>query len=662
MTIKEYKNAVETLNNWAYAYYTLDNPIASDKMYDDLYFEVVEFEKNNSEFISSLSPTQRVGDQVLSGFEKRKHLVKMYSLDDVFNPDQFAKWALKIKKDYPSAIFYAEPKYDGLSLNLLYEDGELIAATTRGDGEIGEDVTKNIPYILGIPLHIEYKGLIEIRGEVVIFKSDFFSINENRVARGKSPFSNERNAASGSLRSFESESVKGSKLRFTPYGIGAHDGISFTSQKESYDWIISQGFVNWNPELNLYEKSSDIEDIIEDYNTIIKHRDNFPMLLDGVVIKVDQKGYQDDLGFATKYPKWGIAFKFPAEDKTTYLNDVIFQVGKTGAITPVGIVEPVNFDGVVVSRVTLHNFEEIERMGIKKGDKISIIRSGDVIPKIVGVFTLDRTGKEETIEKPSECPLCGSYTEQRSTQSGEESAVLYCSNLHCAGVLKGRLEYAVGKKALDIKDFGESIVEELIDRGLVTKLSGIYSLTVNDVINLPGFAKRKAEKLIEAIQAKRDIDAYRILNALDIKNIGERASKKLVEVFGERVFTGLSFDELISVEDIGSSAANAYVDYFSDDNNIIEVENLLSELNPIYPEVREGGVLDGLTFVITGTLSQSRKHYENLVDQNGGKLSGSVSKKTSYVLAGEDAGSKLEKAKKLDVSVIDESTFMDMLS
>lgn len=662
MTKEQYSEAIETLNKWAYAYYTLDNQIATDAMYDELYFKVVEFEKNNSENISQLSPTQRVGDQVLSGFEKRKHLVKMYSLDDVFSPEQFILWAQKIKKDYPGVVFYVEPKYDGLSLNLLYEGGNLVAATTRGDGEIGEDVTKNIPYILGIPLHIEFTGRIEIRGEVVMFKSDFASINESRIARGKQPFSNERNAASGSLRSFESEAVKASKLRFTPYGIGALEGIPFISQKQSYEWVISQGFVNWNPDLDLYEMSMTIEDIVEDYQLIIENRDVFPMLLDGIVVKVDQKSYQDDLGFATKYPKWGIAFKFPAEDKITYLQDVIFQVGKTGAITPVGVVEPVDFDGVVVSRVTLHNFEEIERMDIRINDKVTIIRSGDVIPKIVGVHTLDRTGNEQVIHAPEECPLCGSHTEVHATQSGEESAALYCSNSHCPGVLKGRLEYAVGKKALDIKDFGESIVAELIDKGLVRKLSDIYSLTVADVIDLPGFAKKKAEKLIEAIQSKRDVEAYRILNALDIKNIGESSSKKLVNVFGERIFTGLTFDELVAIEDIGSTAATSYVDYFSDAENVIEVESLLSELRPIYPEVRVGGALSGMTFVITGTLSQSRKYFEDLVEANGGKLSGSVSKKTSYVLAGEDAGSKLEKAVALGVNVIDEDAFISMLS
>ena len=659
MTKNEYKEAISTLNKWAYAYYTLSEEIASDAMYDELYFKVKKYEETNE--IDPLSPTQRVGDQVLSGFEKKTHKVKMYSLDDVFNPEEFSSWALNIKKEYSTAMFYAEPKYDGLSLNITYENGTIVSAVTRGDGLIGEDVTKNVPYILGIPLHIEYTGTIEIRGEVVIFKSDFEEINQSRVSRGKDKFSNERNAASGSLRSFESEAVKASKLRFTPYGLG-ETNITFATQSESYQWILSQGFVNWGTN-NTIISTSNINDIINEYNLIHQRRGEFPMLLDGVVVKVDQKTIQQELGFATKYPKWGIAFKFPADEKITTLIEVINQVGKTGAITPVGIVEPVDFDGVTVSRVTLHNFDEIRRMDIRINDKVNIIRSGDVIPKIVGVRVMERTGDEVEISEPAFCPDCGANTEKREKfNSLEETAVLYCSNPNCYGILKGRLAYAVGKKALDIDDFGESIVNELIDRKKVSKLSDIFKLTKSDLLELDGFKEKKASKLISAIASKTNVEAYRLLNAIDIKNIGERASQKLITAFRDRIFSGsITFDDLIAVEDIGSVAATSFVDYFSDTENINEINALLSYVTVTYPEENSSECLLGKTFVITGTLTQPRKYFEDLIQDNGGKLSGSVSKKTSYVLAGSEAGSKLEKAESLGVNILDEDAFFMLI-
>jgi len=663
---KDYRNAVEILNKAAYAYYTLDNPIMTDSDYDKLYFQVVDYEKENGFDIDS--PTQRVGDQILDGFEKAKHIEKMYSLNDVFNENGFLEWTAGIKKDYPNAIFYQEPKYDGLSLNLLYKKGILISAITRGNGEVGEDVTANAKYILGIPMNIEYKGILEIRGEVVIFKKDFEKINQWRIDQGKNAFSNERNAASGSLRSFESESVKNSRLRFTPYGLGFSD-IEFEKQSESYKWILSQGFVNWNPKIDLISNSLTPEDLIYSYERIINNRGDYPMLLDGMVVKVDQKDIQEDLGFTSKFPKWAIAFKFPAQEKHTKLVDVIAQVGKTGAITPVGIVSPVEFEGVTVNRVTLHNYQEIERMNLHTGDIVSIIRSGDVIPKILGVdFTKRNENNIHVIEEPSICPICESTTEYRQTANGEETAVLYCSNYNCPAVLKGRLEYAAGKKALDIPGFGEAVVNELINKGFVNSLSDIFELTKEELLTLEGFAKRKAEITIEAIKnvQNKPLEAHRLLNAIDIPTIGESASKKLVNEFKHKVFTGeLSYEELVQVQDIGDTSANAYVDFFSKENNKIEVDKLLDLINLKFPEeiiIPEGSTIINKKFVITGTLSKSRGHFKDLIEKNGGKVTGSVSKNTDYLLAGEEAGSKLEKAEKLGVEILNENQFLELLN
>lgn len=665
VTIENYRENVVLLNYWAYSYYTNNKSIVSDSIYDELYVKVKKFEELNPEYIDTTSPTQRVGDKLLSGFEKNTHLEKMYSLDDVFNHEQFLVWANSILKEYPNAIFYNEPKYDGLSLNLLYEFGNLVVATTRGTGEVGEVVTKNVAYVMGIPLNIEYTGRVEIRGEVVIFKSDFDNINKYRLESGKNIFSNERNAASGSLRSFDSKAVKGSKLRFIPYGLGFSD-IEFFSQEQSYEWIISQGFINWNPTLDNHVKSNDPKDIIEDYENIIKHRMEFPMLLDGVVIKVDQKLIQKELGFNSKFPKWAIAFKFPPEEKVTKLLDIILQVGKTGAITPVGIVEETDFDGVKVNKVTLHNFAQISSMDIRINDKIALIRSGDVIPKIVGVYTHERTGEEIIFNEPSSCPICNSATERRSKlNSLEETKVLYCSNHNCPAVLKGRIEYAVGKKALDLPSFGEAAVSELVDSGKLTSVSDIFSLTLDDFLNLDGFLLKKSQKLLLAIENSiGTTEAYRVLNALDIKQIGERASKNLVMAFGPRVFdtkNPLTFEEVIAVEDIGESGAYEFVNFLL--NHAVEVDTLVDIIKPLFEEPKEldSNIFEGKTFVITGTLSQPRSYFATIIENNGGKVSSSVSKKTSYLLAGSEAGSKLTKAESLGIQVLSEEDFNNLL-
>lgn len=656
MNFEQYKKAVNTLNKWAYHYYTLDEPIATDEEYDSTYFKVVDFEKENPSKIDKNSPTQRVGDQLLEGFEKSSHIEKMYSLDDIFSEEELIDWFSKL----PEGIeVYEEPKYDGLSLNILYEGGSFVKATTRGDGEIGENVSANIPYIKGIPLTIPYTGKIEIRGEVIIMKDDFPTINEERIAAGDKIFSNERNAAAGSLRSFESVKVKMARLHFTPYGIGYSDRI-FIKQTEIYQFILEQGFTNWGT--NQIEVLNSAEEIITRYNNMIENRDKYPMLLDGMVIKVNNINEQENLGFTSKYPKWAIAFKFPAIEKVTTLKDVILQVGKTGVITPVAIVEPVNFDGVIVERATLHNFNEIAEKDIRIGDSIVIIRSGDVIPKIVKVFHDRRNGSEIKIKEPRECPACGSKViKDKLFKTEKEAIAIKCSNPSCPEVLKQTLQYAIGKKALDIKNLGESTINELVEKGLVTKLADIWSLTKENFLSLEGFKDRKATKAVEAIQGAVGVDLYRFINALEIELIGERASKKLAEAIGEKLFSDLTVEEISSVEDIGDAMAFNFVEFMN--NKKEEIKELRDILKPNIPKEKEvvESALTGKTVVITGTLSQSRGYYAGLVEERGGKVGSSVSKKTDYVLAGEKAGSKLEKAEKLGVTVLNEEEFIALL-
>lgn len=663
MESTEYLKSVKTLNDWAYAYYTLQNSVVSDAMYDTLYHAVVAYEEATGD-ISPLSPTQRVGDTLLSGFEKQTHKVKMYSLADVFDPEEFSKWAVKIQEEFPGCEFGVEPKYDGLSLNLTYDKGSLVSAVTRGDGMTGENVTGNVFHVMGVPLHIPFDGMVEIRGEVTIFKADFENINESRVARGKDAFSNERNAASGSLRTLDSVGVKESKLRFTPYGLGVSDHDTLT-QSEAYDWIMSLGFTNWES----CEKvvTSDIKKILDHYNKVISTRDNFPMLLDGIVVKINDKSIQHELGFATKYPKWAVAFKFPAEEQTTTVLEVLFQVGKAGMIAPVAVVAPTDFNGVIVNRATLHNFDEIARHGLMIGDKVNIIRSGDVIPKIVGVYTHERNGTEQEIVPPALCPVCNSATEKRKNLDGEYGVSLFCSNLECPAVVKGRIEYAVSNKALDMAGVSEAAIDQMVDSGMILDTADLFSLTEANLLRLDGFKAAKARKTIEAIQGSIGCDFYRFVNALDIPTIGESASKKLAKnecfVLALTTDSSITVEQLTEIDIIGSVMAQNIVDFLRTKKDV--VTKLYNAVRPTLPtfedEVFIQSDITGHTFVITGTLSQSRGYFEDIVTSHGGTLQSSVSKKTDFLLAGDKAGSKMDKAQSLGVTVLTESQFMAML-
>lgn len=660
MNQEQYVQAIKNLNLWSHQYYVLDDPIASDNEYDELYFQVVAYEQANPQNVNPLSPTQRVGDRTLDGFEKARHIEKMYSLDDVFNPEQFAEWANKLQKENPSIKFYPEPKYDGLSLNLLYENGELKQAITRGDGEEGEDVTANAPYVKGIPLTIPCQSKIEIRGEVVIFKDDFEKINEEKKVNNEKPFANERNAAAGSLRSYKSKEVKSRGLRFVPYGIG-YTEEDFHLQSEKYHFIIQQGFTNWGTNTVTIVNTAD--ELVSLYNVMVSNRDKFPMLLDGMVVKVNQLDIQEELGFATKYPKWAIAFKFPAIEKTTTLRDVIIQVGRTGALTPVGVLEPVDIMGTIVEFVTLHNFDEVKRIGIKINDKVTIIKSGDVIPKVQAVLTGRRTGEEIDINVPVCCPVCGSpAVKGKIFQEDKEAAVIKCSNpSHCKGVLKASLAFVASKKALNIFGMGESTVEGLISKEFVKTPKDLFSLTVENLLTLDGFQDRKAEKTIEAIQSAIHLPLDKFIVSLGIELIGERASKKIVKSLGLNAIVPASIEQLTAIEDIGDAMAYNYLTYFQENREYID--ELYAILQPEYEEevITSNENLTGKTFVITGTLTQARDHYKDIIEGFGGKVSGAVSKKTDFVLCGENAGSKEDKAKELGVRIISETEFNAMI-
>ena len=669
-----YKQKIELANKWAYAYYSLGEMLATDAEYDALMAEIKKDEENITP--DPLSPTQRVGDVVLDGFKKGTHIVKLYSLKDVFNEKEISDWVEKISSQYPEVSFYAEPKYDGLSLNLLYNEGSLISAITRGDGSEGEEVTLNAPHIQGIPLSIDYKGKVEIRGEVVIFKEDFDLVNKERVAAGKQEFANERNAAAGVLRSFESQAVKRGRLRFLPYGIGYNE-LDFDRQHKMYEWIMTQGFQNYgsNEKLELLTPTQIIEkynfmiehrtptQIIEKYNFMIEHRDSYRMLLDGMVLKIDDLHIQEELGYTSKVPKWALACKFPAIEKTSKIEDVIYQVGKSGAITPVAIITPTKISGSTISRATLHNFEEIKRKDIRVGDAVSVIKSGDVNPKIVAVFKDRRDGSEIEINEPATCPSCGGKTcRAKLWGDEEESSILKCTNPKCTSKLIGRIQSAVSKKALNIDGLGDSAVELFVQKGYLKSVTDLYSLTKEQLLELEGFKDKKAENILKGIEATKGISLEKFVRMLDIELIGERASTKIVETLGYKCLAeDVSVELLKSVEDIGDAGAHNFVEYIRENKD--EVNKLFTIINPVFIEtvIEEKEGITGKTFVITGTLSQSRDYFSDKITSMGGKVSGSVSKKTDYVLAGDNAGSKLEKAESLGVKVLSEEDFNKMI-
>jgi len=669
---EEYKKAVETLKKWAYYYYVLDNPLVTDEEYDRLYREVEEYEKAHPDEIDPTSPTQRIGDVVLDEFEKSKHITKMWSMEDVFDRGEFKEWHERVKRliGDEKYSYYIEPKFDGASLNLIYKDGKLIKAETRGDGEIGEDVTLNAKTIKSIPLEIDYKNLIEIRGEVLISKKDFEKLNEERIKKGESTFANPRNAAAGSLRQLDPKITASRPLLFYPWGVGypievlISDEVSeeqyrkdkeefinkFKTYKNLMDFVYSLGFKE--PPKRGECDSENIECIYKKYDEFVKIRDEIPVMLDGMVVKVNELNLLDKLGYTTKYPRWMVAFKFPAVEKESVLKDVVVQVGRTGVLTPVAILEPVEIGGVIVERATLHNFDEIERLDIRIGDHVIVIRSGDVIPKITKVLYYKRSGNEKPIPRPTHCPVCGA-------EVLDEGAIIKCQNLSCPARVVNTIIYAASKNCLDIEGLGESVAKLLYEKGLVKDITDLFKLKVEDLEKLPGFARKKAENLINAIKKVKGIECWRFVNALGIEHIGEVASKKICESFGVEFYKH-NPEEFYKIEGFGPEMVKSIAEYVK--VNKEKIEKLIKLIQPTNPKKEiKNSPFTGKTVVLTGTMKKPRGEIKELLESLGAHVSSSVSKKTDYVIVGVDPGSKLEKAKKLGVKILEEDEMWKMI-
>ncbi|WP_164469632.1 NAD-dependent DNA ligase LigA [Aliarcobacter cryaerophilus] len=641
MTKEEYSINIEKLISWAKAYYVNDEPIASDEEYDKLARECLEFENKNPNLINPNSPNRRVGGAILKGFKKANHLSRMWSQEDVFNDKELEDWIKRASKVGDNLEFFCQPKFDGASLNLIYENGILKQAITRGDGEIGEDVTQNAMTIQSIPLEIDEKSLIEIRGEVVIKKSDFEAINIERLKNSESTFANPRNAAAGSLRQLDSSITSKRKLFFNAWGVG-QNSLNFEKTSQMMDYIFSLGFVK-TPMQTLVKNIDDIKKL---YENMIKKRDTFPMLLDGMVIKIDDITTQQDLGFTQKFPRWSCAYKFPAVEKTTKLKDIILQVGRTGVVTPVAIVEPVLIEGANVERATLHNFDEIQRLDLKIGDEIIIIRSGDVIPKITKVLKDRRDGNEKEILKPTICPDC-------SSELLIEDIMIKCQNLDCPSRVVNSIIYFASKNCLNIDGLGDKIVELLVNEKKIFDILDLYSLKYEDLENLEGFKEKKINNLLNAIENSKNSELYRVLTALGIEHIGEVASKSICSKFGLDL-VDVSFEDLISIDGIGEQMANSFLEFFRVNRQfVLKLFDILKPKVNIKEEAKDNP-FKNKTVVITGTMSKSRDEIKLFLEDLGAKVSSSVSKKTDFLIYGEDAGSKYDKAIEFGIEILTE--------
>lgn len=648
MTQEEYNQKIQTLIAWAHAYYVDDNPIASDEEYDKLNREVLAYEEENPNHIHANSPTQRVGGVVLDGFEKASHLSRMWSQEDIFNTQELIDWVNRAKKVNENLSFYCEPKFDGASMNLIYENGVLKQAITRGDGSVGEDVTHNVKTIFSVPLHIKEQSLIEIRGEVVIKKSDFEKINQERLQNGEQLFANPRNAAAGSLRQLDSAITAKRKLFFNVWGIG-QNSLAYEKHHEKMQYIYSLGFTK--PPLQ--RVCQNIEEIEELYHEIIASRDSIEMMLDGMVIKIDDLETQEELGFTVKYPKWSCAYKFPAVEKTTKVKDIILQVGRTGVITPVAVVEPTHIDGSTVERATLHNFDEIARLDLRLNDEVIIIKSGDIIPKITKVFTDRRDGTQIAITRPTSCPKCES-------ELLDEGTLIKCQNLDCPSRVVNSIIYFASKNCMNIDGLGNKIVELLVNEKIIYDILDIYALTYEKLEPLEGFKAKKINNLLNAIENTKGTSLHRIINALGIEHIGEVASKQICLEFGLEVVNA-TFEQLISLDGIGEQMANSYCEFMRVNQTL--VENLIAIIQPTVEqkvEVQEN-VFKGKTVVLTGTMSKSRGIIKKDLESLGAKVASSVSKSTHYVIYGEDAGSKYDKALELGVTTLTEDEMNELL-
>ncbi len=650
----EYEQLCKQAERHNFNYYVLDDPTIEDDEYDRLMRRIKEIEAENPEIVSESSPTQHVGGFAINTFEKVTHEVQMGSLQDVFSKGELYEFDERVKKAVGKAVYCVEPKIDGLSVSLEYKDGIFTRGSTRGDGFVGEDITKNLKTIKSIPMELNEKiPFIEVRGEVYMPKADFEKLVRKQLENDEQPAKNPRNAAAGSLRQKDSRVTASRGLDIFVFNLQRIEGRELTCHSESLDYMKSLGF----NVIDGYKTFDNIEDAVSRIMEIGENRQSYSYDIDGAVIKVDDFELRNELGSTAKVPKWAVAFKYPPEEKETKLLDIEINVGRTGALTPVAVFEPVWLAGTTVSRAVLHNQDYIDSKDIRIGDIIAVRKAGDIIPEVVR--SVSHAENSEPFVIPHICPVCHGKAER-----AEDEAVIRCVNIDCPAQLLKNIEHFASRPAMNIDGLGEAVVKQLVENRLISTVADLYSLQQQDLEMLPGFAKVSASKLIANIENSKTNSPDRLLFALGIKGIGQKNAQLLMKHFGSiEKLSETSPEEISAVENFGDILANNIFTALHEPHMTELIERLKSYgVNTVYQSDVKSDKLAGLTFVITGTLpDMTRDEAKTLIEQNGGKCSGSVSKKTSYVLAGEEAGSKLTKAQQLGVTVISQQQLIEMI-
>ena len=658
MAVERIKFLRDELNKLGYNYYVLDNPLVSDFEYDKLYSELKSLEEQNPELITPDSPTQRVGG-ISTGFDEVKHKYRLYSLDNTYNYEELEKWYDRVTKECGFAQeLVCELKIDGLAIALAYKNGMFIKGATRGNGIIGEEITQNLKTIKAIPLKLFEDADVEVRGEIYMPKTSFEKLNEENLKNGEKPFANPRNAAAGSLRQLDSTiTAKRDLSMFTYTAIIERAEVEPKTHWDSIQYIKKLGFKT-NPNIKLVKDIQGAIDFCKEWET---KRFDLDYATDGVVIKVNSLACQREMGFTARAPKWATAFKFPPEEISTELKGIELGVGKTGAVTPVAVLEPVLLAGSVVSRASLHNFDEIKRLDVRIGDRVLIKKAAEIIPKVIKYVDSAEHTDLPVYNQPAECPNCHAPLEAR-----EGEVNLYCSNPDCPSVVKAKLEYWVSKEAMDIDNIGPSIIEQLYNLGMVKTPLDFYKLSKDDFLKLDLVKEKSAQNMYDAIQESKNRTFARFITALSIRHVGKETAELIIGEFSTiDALENASVEDLANIEGVGEKIAQSVYAYFHNNQNLemvkeFEKYGLNFESNATAPKTDE---LAGKTFVLTGTLSSmTRDEATEKIKQMGGKTSSSVSKKTSFVVAGENAGSKLDKAQNLGVIILNEDDFLKMIN
>ncbi len=638
----EMRKLVEILNKYAYEYYVLDNPTVSDREYDVLYDKLIKLEKQTGIVLFD-SPTKRVGGEPISSFKKHSHIERLYSLDKGTTEEELFAFDKRINKQGEELIYTVEYKFDGLTICLTYEDGKFVRATTRGNGVTGEDVTAQVLTIKSFPLTINYKGKIEVQGEAIIRLSVFDAYNKT----AEEPLKNPRNAVAGAIRNLDPKVTEKRKVEIYFYNVNYMEDNTLKTQVECEEFLKENGF-KVHPFLKVCKGINEVISAIKEVDVARKSLD---VLTDGAVVKVNDFSLRKLLGSTDKFPRWAIAYKFEAEEITTILKEVRWQVGRTGKLTPLGIVEPVELAGATVQKATLNNYGDILRKGVKVGARILIRRSNEVIPEILGTTEVYENCKE--IEKPKFCPFC-------KTEIIEVGANLFCPNENCKPRIISSLTNFASKGGVNIEGFSEKTAEVLFEKLNVKNFSDLYKLNVENLLGLEGFQIKKAENLINAIEDSKNLALENFIYSLGIENVGKKTAKDLAEKFTNiEKLVNASKEELLQVDEIGEIIAESITEHFANEKNINEINNLLNVgVNPTFNKVQKGSTFSGEKVVLTGSLqSFTRDEASKIITELGGEVVGSVSKKTTLVLAGENAGSKLDKARALNIKIIDEEQF-----